>query len=232
MQPAHRRLRRVGRVRLHGGVRAAVPRTRVLRARAARAGRRPRGGQQLGDAWRRCPTPGRLHDAAGGVDRRFVERAAARRVHAATSSTRVLAAEIEGRPITEAEAIGTIQLLILGGPRDDRRRARACDDPVLRAPGDPRDVARRSRSGSPTRSRSCCGSTARSSASAAPPATTPRSAASRSRQGEPVLIYWASANRDEAEFANPDTSTSTARATVTSPSVPDRTVARVPTSPA
>ena len=59
------------------------------------------------------------------------------------------------------------------------------------------------RAASPTRSRSCCGSTGRSSASAARPATTPRSTVTRSPAGERVIIYWASANRDEGEFDRP-----------------------------
>jgi len=47
-----------------------------------------------------------------------------RKARAGTWSTAVLAARIEGRPITLAEAIGTIQLLILGGLETNGRRAR------------------------------------------------------------------------------------------------------------
>ena len=88
----------------------------------------------------------------------------------------VLAAEIEGRPITDDEIIGVVQLLILGGLDTTAgalgqimiRFTREPDIPeLLRAP--PRRSWAR-------RSRSCCGSSRRSSPSPAPPPATPRSA--------------------------------------------------------
>ena len=45
----------------------------------------------------------------------------------------VLNAEIEGRPITQDEIVGTVQLLILGGLETTARCARIDDDPVLPA---------------------------------------------------------------------------------------------------
>ena len=115
----------------------------------------------------------------------------------------VLGAEIEGRPITEAEAIGTIMLLILGGLETTAgvlgmAMIRFCEQPeilaMLRA--------------HPERIPDAVEELLRLDGSFVCIARTTRHdtelAGNEVKQGEPVLIYWAAANRDEAEFENPD----------------------------
>ena len=115
----------------------------------------------------------------------------------------VLAAEIDGRPIDDIEAIGAVMLLVLGGWRPPP----ACWDghaPLLRAPRDPR-APRAEPERIPTPSRSCCASTGRSSASAARPAATPSWRPAAVKAGERVIIYWRRPTRDEDEFEALDT---------------------------
>jgi cytochrome P450 len=115
----------------------------------------------------------------------------------------VLDADIEGRPITVAEAIGTIQLLILGGLETTSgalgmTMQRFCAHPeipeTLRARPDliPDAVEELLRLDG---SFICIGRTARRDTEVG---------GQRIRAGERILIYWASANRDEAEFDRPD----------------------------
>ena len=92
----------------------------------------------------------------------------------------VLAASIDGRPITEDEIIGTVQLLILGGLETTAGAlglmfARFCAEPEIPAllRGQPELIPERRRT-------NCCGSTRRSSRSAAPRSATPTSAATGS----------------------------------------------------
>lgn len=116
----------------------------------------------------------------------------------------VLNAEIDGRPITEAEILGIIQLLILGGlettagvlgqvmlrfirepsiPALLRAKPELIPDAVeelLRLEGSFLGIGRTVRHDTTL-------------------------AGAHIRAGEKVLISWASANRDEREFANPDT---------------------------
>ncbi len=116
----------------------------------------------------------------------------------------VLNARIEGRPITREEILGTVQLLILGGlettagtlgltmlrfcarpdiPAMLRERPeliRAAIEEVLRLDGSFIAIARTA-----TRDTELGGK--------------------HIKKGDKVLIYWASANRDEAEFAAPET---------------------------
>jgi cytochrome P450 len=116
----------------------------------------------------------------------------------------VLDAQIEGRPITSQEAIGTIHLLILGGLETtagvlgaammrfcehpeilDQIRARpeslgAAVEELLRLDG----------------SFICIGRTARHDTEID---------GHQVKAGERVIMYWASANRDAAEFDDPDT---------------------------
>ena len=115
----------------------------------------------------------------------------------------VLGAEIEGRPITEAEAIGTIMLLILGGLETTAgvlgmAMIRFCEHPEIlamlrahpeRIPDAVEELLRLDGSFV------CIGRTARHDAELA---------GNSIKQGEPILVYWAAANRDEAEFENPD----------------------------
>jgi cytochrome P450 len=115
----------------------------------------------------------------------------------------VIAAEVEGRPITQEEIIGTVQLLILGGLETTAgalgsMMIRFCQDPSI-----------------PDR--------LRSKRELIPPAVEellrldgPFIAITRTamrdvemdgktiKKGEKVIIYWASANRDESEFADAD----------------------------
>ncbi|MCL2584743.1 MAG: cytochrome P450 [Streptosporangiales bacterium] len=115
----------------------------------------------------------------------------------------VMAAEIEGRPIDIGEAIGTIHLLILGGLettagvlgaamlqfcehpeileeiRRNPDRIAAVVEELLRLDG----------------SFVCIGRTARHDTEIGGRAVA---------EGERALLYWASANRDEAEFDRPD----------------------------
>ena len=115
----------------------------------------------------------------------------------------VLDAEIEGRPITIREAIGTIHLLILGGLETTAgvlgaTMMRFCEHPeipaLLRARPEliPQAVEELLRLDG---SFICIGRTARHDTEINGHPV---------QAGERVLMYWASANRDEAEFAAPD----------------------------
>jgi cytochrome P450 len=116
----------------------------------------------------------------------------------------VLAAEIEGRPITDEEIIGIIQLLILGGLETTAgglgmAMIRMCHHPeipaMLASQPDliPKAVEEFLRIDPPfvciTRTAMCDSEIA----------------GHQIKAGEKVIIYWASANRDAAEFADPDT---------------------------
>lgn len=115
----------------------------------------------------------------------------------------IMNAEIEGRPITPAEAIGTIHLLILGGLETTAgvlgmAMLRFCEQPeipaLLRAKPDliPDAVEELLRLDG---SLACIARTARHDTELA---------GHHMKEGEQVLVYWASANRDEAEFPNAD----------------------------
>ena len=115
----------------------------------------------------------------------------------------VLNAEIDGRPITEDEIIGTVQLLILGGLETTAGALglmflRFCRQPeipaLLRERPEliPRAVEELLRLDPPFVS---VGRTAvRDAEIAGCPV----------RDGDKVLIHWASANRDAGEFGDPD----------------------------
>lgn len=116
----------------------------------------------------------------------------------------VIAAEIEGRPITQEEIIGTVQLLILGGLETT---AGALGQMVIRFCEEPRiaETLRRDRALIPDaveellRLEGPFISIART-------ATCDTEIAGRPiKKGEKVIIYWASANRDGSEFPDPDT---------------------------
>jgi cytochrome P450 len=116
----------------------------------------------------------------------------------------VINAQIESRPITEAEAIGTIHLLILGGLETTAgvlgmAMQRFCEHPEIpamlrahpeRIPAAVEELLRLDGSFV------CIGRTARHDTELSGKSI---------KQGEPILIYWAAANRDEHEFENPDT---------------------------
>jgi cytochrome P450 len=115
----------------------------------------------------------------------------------------VLEAEIEGRPITDEEIVGTIQLLILGGLETTAgalgmMMVRLCNDPkipdLLRRRPDllPEAVEELLRLDPPF-------------IAIARTATRDTELGGRQiKEGDKVIIYWTSANRDEAEFPDPD----------------------------
>jgi cytochrome P450 len=114
----------------------------------------------------------------------------------------VLAAEIEGRPITDHEVLGVVQLLIFGG-LDTTAGAlgqfmiRFCQEPAI-----PELLRRR-----PELIRSAVEELVRLDppfiAIARTATCDTEIGGQRIRAGQRVLVYWASANRDEAEFACP-----------------------------
>jgi cytochrome P450 len=115
----------------------------------------------------------------------------------------ILNATIDGRPITEDEIIGTVQLLILGGLETTAGAlglmfARFCREPripaLLREHPEliPRAVHELLRLDPPFVS---VGRTAVRAADLA---------GHQVKAGDKVLIHWASANRDDTEFGDPD----------------------------
>ena len=115
----------------------------------------------------------------------------------------VMAAEIEGRPITDAEAVGTIHLLILGGLETTAgvlgmAMQRFCAQPEIpellrkdpsRIPDAVEELLRLDGSFI------CIGRTARHDAEID---------GHQIAEGDKVIMYWASADRDEGEFDRPD----------------------------
>jgi cytochrome P450 len=114
----------------------------------------------------------------------------------------VLAAEIEGRPITDDEIIGVVQLLILGGLDTT---AGALGQIMIRFTREP-DIPELLRARP-----DLMGAAVEELLRLEPPfiaiartATCDTEVGGQAvRKGDKVLIYWASANRDEAEFACP-----------------------------
>ena len=115
----------------------------------------------------------------------------------------VLEAEIEGRPITHDEIVGTIQLLILGGLETTAgalgmMMVRLCNDPTIA------DLLRRRPD---LLSESVEELLRLDSPFVAIARTATRDTelgGRRIEEGDKVIIYWTSANRDEAEFDDPD----------------------------
>jgi cytochrome P450 len=115
----------------------------------------------------------------------------------------VVAADVEGRPITHEEAVGIIQLLVLGGLETTAgalglTMVRFCSQPeipaLLRAHPEriPDAVEELLRLDGPF-------------IAIARTATCDADVGGRQiKKGEKVIIYWASANRDEGEFPHPD----------------------------
>lgn len=115
----------------------------------------------------------------------------------------VLAAEVDGRPITLPEAIGTIQLLILGGLETTAgvlgaAMLRFCEYPEIldRIREHPEQITEIVEEllrldGSFI----CIGRTARHDT---------QLGGHPVKEGQRAILYWASANRDEAEFESPD----------------------------
>ena len=114
----------------------------------------------------------------------------------------VLAAEIDGEPITDENAIGVIQLLILGGLDTT---AGALGQIMIRFAQEPEIPALLRR-----KPELLTGAVEELLRLEPPFISIARTAMHDTevggqaiKQGEKVLIYWASANRDEAEFACP-----------------------------
>jgi cytochrome P450 len=116
----------------------------------------------------------------------------------------VLAADIDGRPIDDIEAIGAVMLLVLGGLETTAgvlgmAMLRFCEHPEIpellraepeRIPDAVEELLRLDGSFI------CIGRTARHDTELGGRPV---------KAGERVMIYWASANRDEDEFDHPDT---------------------------
>jgi cytochrome P450 len=116
----------------------------------------------------------------------------------------VLHADIEGRPITEQEVIGTLQLLVLGGLETT---AGALGSMMINFCQQPEIAARLRRE--PERIPDAVEELLRLDGpfiAIARTATRDTEIAGRPvAEGEKVIIYWAAANRDAAEFPAPDT---------------------------
>ena len=115
----------------------------------------------------------------------------------------MLNAEIEGRPITQDEIVGTVQLLILGGLETTASALGMMMERFCRHPEIPALLRHQ-----PELLPSAVEELLR--------LDTPFIAITRTatrdielgghqiKEGDKVIIYWASANRDDAEFADPD----------------------------
>jgi cytochrome P450 len=115
----------------------------------------------------------------------------------------VIAADIDGRPITDDEIVGTVQLLILGGLETTagalgQAMVRLCRDRELQQAlrGDPRLIAGAVEES--LRLDPSFVSVGRTATRDAELAGQPV------KSGDKVLIHWASANRDASEFPRPD----------------------------
>jgi cytochrome P450 len=116
----------------------------------------------------------------------------------------VLAADIDGRPITEDEIIGIIQLLILGGLETTAGALGQFMIRFTREPGIPALLRHRPE---------VIPEAVEELLRLEPPFIAIARTATRDtelggrpvKEGDKVLIYWASANRDEAEFTCPAT---------------------------
>ena len=114
----------------------------------------------------------------------------------------VLAAEIEGRPITETEIIGIIQLLILGGLETTAGALGQFMIRFTRQPGIPALLRRRPEL-IPEAVEELLRLEPPFIAIARTATCDTEIGGQPVKEGEKVLIYWASANRDGAEFACP-----------------------------
>jgi cytochrome P450 len=114
----------------------------------------------------------------------------------------VLAADIDGRPITDEEVIGIIQLLILGGLETT---AGALGQFMIRFAREPEIPAllRRRPEAIPSAVEELLRIEPPFIAIARTAMADTEIGGRPVKKGEKVLIYWASANRDEAEFACP-----------------------------
>lgn len=116
----------------------------------------------------------------------------------------VLAADIEGRPITEDEIVGIIQLLIFGGLDTT---AGALGQAMIRFAREPAiaELLRRDPDLVPTAVEELLRLDPPFVAIARTAMRDVELGGRQVREGDKVMIYWASANRDDAEFACPAT---------------------------
>jgi cytochrome P450 len=115
----------------------------------------------------------------------------------------ILRAEINGRPITEDEIVGTVQLIILGGLETTASALglmvyRFCRQPEILA------QLRRRPELLPAAIEELLRLDGPFIAIARTAVRDGRIADQAVKTGDKVLLYWASANRDDAEFPNPD----------------------------
>jgi cytochrome P450 len=115
----------------------------------------------------------------------------------------VLHAQIEGRPITEEEVIGIVQLLLLGGLDTTAgtlgaTMLRLCEDPALfaRLRAEPQRI--------PDAVEEMLRLEAPFIAIGRTAMVDTELGGQQIKAGEKVLIYWTAANRDPAEFTDPD----------------------------
>jgi cytochrome P450 len=114
----------------------------------------------------------------------------------------IIGAEIDGRPITEVEVLGMVQLLILGGLDTT---AGALGQFMLRFTREPElpELLRRQPEAIPAAVEELLRLEGPFIAIARTAMADTEVGGQRIREGDKVLIYWASANRDESEFACP-----------------------------
>ena len=113
-------------------------------------------------------------------------------------------AEVDGERLEEHEIVMGFFLLMAAG--NDSTKATYCSGmrALMEDPEQQRGCCSRTRRWCPARSRSRCACSPRSRTSAAPPRATPSCTASRSRQGEKVVMWYVSSNRDETRYEDPD----------------------------
>jgi cytochrome P450 len=151
------------------------------------------------------PTHPRRGEAWQGLAAWVADLVATRRSHGPVGDVvdAVVAAEIEGRPITDHEILGVIQLLIFGG-LDTTAGAlgqfmiRFCEDPAIPA------LLRDRPELLPLAVEELLRVDPPFIAIARVATCDTEIGGQRIEAGQRVLIYWASANRDEREFACPD----------------------------
>ena len=115
----------------------------------------------------------------------------------------VINAEIEGRPITEEEIVGTVQLLILGGLETTAGALGAMMIRFCRQPEIP-EMLRREPSRIPAAVEEMLRLDGPFIAIGRTATRDTEIRGHRIKKGEKVIIYWASACRDESEFDHPD----------------------------
>ena len=112
-------------------------------------------------------------------------------------------AEVDGEQLTDTEIFMGIGLLGAAGNDSTRAVFTSGMLGLMRAPGPDAAPARRSVARSPARSRSCCACTRRSPTSVAPRTREVELHGKTIREGDKVLLWYVSGNRDEAVYEDP-----------------------------